>query len=273
MYKIGDFSKITQLTVKALRYYDQEEILKPSYRNEENGYRFYDDNDFKKARLILLLRKLQFSVAEIKDVVAGYENSSDLPYFLEEKKKIIEARIEEEKLLLKSIDLYINYDQEGDDHIEYIVSKQNIDDALIASIRYTGKYNDVGKYIGKLYSAVKGNVNGYPFSCYYDSEYREEADIELCLPTSKKINHEYIRVRELPAITALCTTHVGPYENLSMAYKAILDYAREHNLKCSVPSREIYVKGPGRIFKGNPNKYITKLVVPIEREDIHGKEN
>ena len=58
MYKISDFSKITKITVKALRYYDGENMLTPSYRDEENSYRYYDENDFEKAELIVLLRNL-----------------------------------------------------------------------------------------------------------------------------------------------------------------------------------------------------------------------
>lgn len=73
MYKIGDFSKITNITIKTLRYYDEENILKPSSRSAETGYRFYDGNDFKKARLIVLLRKLDFSISEIRDVLMSCE--------------------------------------------------------------------------------------------------------------------------------------------------------------------------------------------------------
>ena len=38
MYRISQFSKISGLTVKALRYYDQENILQPTFRNEDNGF-------------------------------------------------------------------------------------------------------------------------------------------------------------------------------------------------------------------------------------------
>ena len=69
MYKISQFSKISGLTVKALRYYDEANILKPSFRNEENQYRYYNDNDLKKALLIKKLRNLDFSIMEIKEVV------------------------------------------------------------------------------------------------------------------------------------------------------------------------------------------------------------
>ena len=50
MYKISQFSKISGLTVKALRYYDEENILKPSFRSEENQYRYYNDKDLKNIR-------------------------------------------------------------------------------------------------------------------------------------------------------------------------------------------------------------------------------
>ena len=66
MYKINQFSKISGLTVKALRYYDQEGILQPAFRNEENQYRYYNDDNLKKAQLIKYLRSLDFSIMEIK---------------------------------------------------------------------------------------------------------------------------------------------------------------------------------------------------------------
>jgi effector-binding domain-containing protein len=59
---------------------------------------------------------------------------------------------------------------------------------------------------------------------------------------------------------------VYSYETLNLAYKAVLDYAKEHSLECKLPSSEIYHKGPGMIFRGNPNKYVTEIVIPIEQE-------
>ena len=65
MYKINQFSKISGLTVKALRYYDQENILQPTFRNEDNQYRYYNEEDLKKSQLIKSLRSLDFSIMEI----------------------------------------------------------------------------------------------------------------------------------------------------------------------------------------------------------------
>ena len=65
MYRISQFSKISGLTVKALRYYDQENILQPTFRNEDNQYRYYNEEDHKKSQLIKSLRSLDFSIMEI----------------------------------------------------------------------------------------------------------------------------------------------------------------------------------------------------------------
>ena len=78
MYRISQFSKISGLTVKALRYYDEEGILKPSFRNGENQYRYYSDEDLKKARLISFLRSLDFSIMEIREIADTVENEAEL---------------------------------------------------------------------------------------------------------------------------------------------------------------------------------------------------
>ena len=244
MYRIGDFSRITSLTVKALRYYDEEGLLKPSYRDKDNLYRYYDD----------------------KDVLLNYSNESDLAYFLNEKKGMIEGKIKRERELVKKINLYIKPEFAGGEcmNMDYKVEIKEIPSVTVASIRFTGRYDSVGEYYGKIYRAVKGKSTGFPFNCYYDEEYKEEADIEICVPVSKGFSAPGVTVRTLPKIKAVCTLHKGPYEKLNLAYKAVLDYIEANGLKSSVPSREMYIKGPGMVFKGNPNNYETEIIIPVE---------
>lgn len=264
MYKISDFSKITNLTIKALRYYDEEKILIPSYRNNENSYRYYNEEDFQKAQIIVMLRTLDFSISEIKDVLANCNNTDDLSYYLEEKKCMIESKITMEKELIKKINLYIKPINMEDISMNYKIEVKEIAPMTVAAIRFKGKYSDVGTHIGKIYKAVKNNAAGAPFNCYYDAEYKEDADIELCVPTTRLIHDSSIIAKTLPAVKAICTTHTGSYDKLNLAYKALFDYANEHNINCLTPSREVYVKGPGMVFKGNENKYITEIIIPFE---------
>ena len=81
MYTISQFSKLCGLTVNALRYYDTEGLLKPSFRKAENQYRYYNDEDLKTAQMIQYLRSLEFTIMEIKDILDNNEGE-DLSYIL-----------------------------------------------------------------------------------------------------------------------------------------------------------------------------------------------
>ncbi len=265
MYKISQFSRITSLTVKTLRYYDEEGILKPSCR-AENNYRYYDDIDFQRARLVILLRDLDFSIAEMKEILTNCDTPKDLSYYLAEKQEMIAGQIKTGKELIQKIDLYLQPKEKGVGSMNYNIELKEYEALTVATLRFKGRYGDVGKYIGTIYKEAKGKASGAPFCCYYDSEYKEDADIEVCIPTKGLMTGTNVTSKQLPKIRAICTTHIGSYETLNFAYKALMDYAREHNLECLLPSREIYHKGPGMIFKGNPNKYETEIVVPIKQE-------
>jgi effector-binding domain-containing protein len=53
--------------------------------------------------------------------------------------------------------------------------------------------------------------------------------------------------------------HQGPYEELGRSYARVLQYVADHGYKGTLPSREVYLKGPGMIFKGNPKRYLTDI--------------
>lgn len=264
MYKISQFSKISGLTVKALRYYDETNILKPSFRNEENQYRYYNDNDLKKALLIKKLRNLDFSIMEIKEVVETFENENDLVYILQEKIKFIERNISKEKELIQKISLSTFSFDVTHKINDYLIEKKEIQKMLVASIRFTGRYSDLDKYVPILYKTVKNNKDGKHFNCYFDEECVENADIELCIPIKERIVDTNIECKILPKIKALHTIHYGGYDTLYLAYRAVFKYANEHNLEILTPIREIYIKSPGMIFKGNPDNYITEILFPYE---------
>jgi DNA-binding transcriptional MerR regulator len=263
MYKIGEFSKLTNITIKALRFYDEQGLLKPSQRSD-NNYRFYSEKDFEKAQLITLLKNLDFTIAEIKDTLNNCDSKEDLHYYLSEKKEFIINNMRKEYALIRELDRHLNVIIKEDNNLDYTIEIKKLEPVNVASIRFKGSYKDVGKYIGAIYKAVKGKAGGTPFNLYYDDEYKEIADIELCVPTKALVQSREVSSKQLPAIKAICTTHKGSYQTLNLAYKAIFDFAKEKGYECKLPSREIYIKGPGMIFKGNPEKYITEIVIPIE---------
>ena len=58
--------------------------------------------------------------------------------------------------------------------------------------------------------------------------------------------------------------HRGPYDQLGRSYAKILKQVEERKVKVALPTRELYVKGPGMIFKGNPKNYLTEILLPLQ---------
>jgi effector-binding domain-containing protein len=61
--------------------------------------------------------------------------------------------------------------------------------------------------------------------------------------------------------------HQGPYEDLKSVYPKVFEFLREKGYTAMLPTREIYLKGPGMILKGNPKRYLTEIHVIIGREE------
>ena len=73
-YKIGDFSRLTNISIRTLRYYDEIGILKPEYVDPYSGYRYYTDKNLDEVKSIVFLKNLSFSLEEIaqcKDSIAS----------------------------------------------------------------------------------------------------------------------------------------------------------------------------------------------------------
>ena len=152
--------------------------------------------------------------------------------------------------------------------MNYEIKIRDIEPVLAATLRFSGKHKEAGKHFPDIYKALKGQSSGSPFFCYYNKEYQETADIELCVPVSEKKELKGIIIKELPRIKAVSTVHTGSYETIRYAYQALTEYITEKKLETELPVREVYIKGPGMFFKGNPDKYITEIIIPLKEQSF-----
>lgn len=67
-YSIGDVAKMLNMTTRAIRFYDQKDLVKPESIGE-NGYRYYGEEQIQKLELINYLRELNFSIKQIKQLL------------------------------------------------------------------------------------------------------------------------------------------------------------------------------------------------------------
>jgi effector-binding domain-containing protein len=144
------------------------------------------------------------------------------------------------------------------------ISEQELKPVLVAGIRMKGRYCDIGQGLGTLCKRLGRHIAGKPLCLYYDGEFREDdANFEPCVPVRKSVQVEGVTVHELPAARCVTLIHRGPYEELSHSYARILKYVKDRGYRVTLPTREVYLKGPGMIFRGNPKKYLTEIQIPI----------
>ena len=268
MLSIGEFSKVTGLTVKTLRFYHDQGILVPSRVEPGSGYRFYSPTKVETARVIAALRELEFSIAEIAEILTQHDDDSDIVAFLESRKSALQTRMRNDRRMVKLLESIILHEKEAKSKMTstgYQVERKSVDSMIVASIRMRGKYSDSGKGFGKIGRKFGRFICGTPLMLCHDSEYREDdADFEVAMPIKKGESTDEITVQELPGGTCLSLMHLGPYEELSRSYEQIIKYAQEQGVEYTIPSRELYHKGPGMIFRGNPKKYLTEIQLMLK---------
>jgi DNA-binding transcriptional MerR regulator len=266
-FSIGEFSLITSMSIKTLRLYHQKGILVPAEVDASSGYRYYDEANCETANSIKVLKEFDFSLAEIKDLLDACNDESDMLVQLEAKLKQVESTIDQYRDISRSIESIIEFEKESamDKNREFEIEEKDLDTILIAGHRMRGRYQEIGKGLGLVCKKMGRHANGKPMTLYYDGEYKEDdADFEPCVPVRKGKDADGIMIRELKGGRCVSLIHKGSYETLRNSYKKLFGHINEKGYKTATPTREVYKKGPGLIFKGNPKNYLTEIQVMIE---------
>lgn len=267
MFSIGEFSRITGLTVKSLRLYHEKGILVPHTVDEITGYRHYDHRNVEQAYLIKQLREMEFSLEDIAEILSADAAPEDILKTFQNQKETLQDKIFHYNKAISALETVIKSEQEAQimsQEQAYEVTEKTVGDQLIAGIRFKGKYCDCGQYFGQMGRKLGWLISGSAFNLYYDPEYKEnDADIEACFPIRKEKAVDGVNIRTLPGGRCISLIHKGPYDQLGRSYEKILAYAKEKGYCLQTPSREIYLKGPGMIFKGNPKNYLTEIQIML----------
>ena len=263
MLKIGDFSKLSMLTVKALRFYEREGLLLPAKVDEWTGYRFYKTSQLEAAASIKALRQLDFSVDEIKD----YLNGKPVYDALQSKR----SELEQKKLDVSHKLSIIHYLLE-EKNMKYKAVIKEIPSCIVYSEeRLLGAYSEVSSLICdsaaeclRLNPGIECVKPDYSFCEYLDKEHKEK-DILVRYSqsvTRMGVGNDRIKFRSLPETKAICIYHKGLYDNLGEAYAYIFKYADENGYKIAGVARECYIDGIWN--KDNIDDWLTEIQLPVE---------
>lgn len=263
MIKIGEFSALSMLTVKALRFYEKEGLLIPAYVDQWSGYRFYDTAQLETAAAIKALRQLDFSVEEIK----AHLNGLPLRDVLGRKKA---------ELLEKQADIaaklsIINYLMEENNMKYQAVIKEIEPVCVYSEERVLSGYKDITALVLesaqeclRLNPEIECVKPDYGFCEYLDGQYIE-ANMRVRYSqavTKAGVGNERISFRVLPATKAVCIYHKGPYSRLGEAYAYLYRYAQENGCQIAGCHRECYIDGIWN--KDSEEDYLTEIQLPIK---------
>lgn len=269
MFKIGEFSKLTQVTVRMLRYYDETGLLKPAKIDSLTGYRMYSSEQILLLNKIIYLRDSGFNVAEIA-VILNNDNDSFIIEQLNKKYIEIEDSISALETKLKKIKVAKEELFTDKNEMHYNVLIKNIPSYFVLSLRKViPNYYAEGKLWKELSlfaNEHKVDISANCFSIYHDDDYREEnVDVELCVPVNKAVKVAApFCFRNVDAIeTMACMMVYGDFSNIKTAYLSLAVWLQENKqYKIQGPSRQIVHRGPWN--EENSKDYLTEIQIPLK---------
>src|SRR5262245_28288653 len=113
LFSIGEFSRVTGVTVKALRFYHDEGLLSPTFVDAQSGYRYYDPMLVERARVIVYLRSLEFPLDQIREILRHAGDDDQLLAAMDRHKAEIETRIRQLRGVVRSLNQFITEQREA----------------------------------------------------------------------------------------------------------------------------------------------------------------
>lgn len=268
MFKIGDFSRLTMVSIRMLRHYDEIGLLKPESIDNFTGYRFYSAEQIPTVNKIQLLKEMGFSLSEICGLMESNLSSKQLISLLENKKREIKDVIEIEQDKLLRVEGLIKFINREDINMKYDIAIKSIPAYKVISLREViSEYKAEGELWKKLHEYADNNnikVSAPFYAIYHDVGFKEsDVDVEITMCVNDKVKETSdIKVKELEAVHEMAIVfHKGPFEEMTSAYRALAIWMAESNYEMCGATRAIYHKG--HWCESNPENYLTEIQVPI----------
>lgn len=281
MFRIGEFSKLSRVSVRMLRHYDQLGLLTPSHTDTFTNYRYYTADQLPRLNRILALRDLGFSLEQIADMLDEDLSAEQLLGMLKLKRAEIEQQLQAEQDRMERLEARIHQMNQTSNANRYDILVREIEPQLVATLRevavdddrITYMFDELERYVDRFHA----RADRPPMSIYHDPEYREEdIDAEVVVPLKFAIpGTDAFRVVEMPRIPqAACLVHQGSYVTLYQAYNALLGWIELNGYRMKGPIREVYLSYsadglgfdlPPTYLTKKPGQFVTELQLEIEK--------
>ncbi len=267
-HTVGDFSRITHLSVKTLRHYHQVGLLEPVTVNPDTGYRYYSAEQIPTAQVIRRLRGLEMPVAEVKAVLSAPDAAARNSLIATHLDRL-EAELAQTRAAVDSLRNLLRRPGTA-----AAIEHRSVPDTAAAGIGQVIGIEDVLAWwqgaLGELHASVQAQdlrTTG-PFGGLYASELfqhgRGEATVFIPVEGSVRAIGRVVPI-VVPAAELAIVTHHGPLADDDLSYAELGSYVTTHEISIDGPMREYYLCG----LTDTPDqaKWRTEIGWPIFRAD------
>ncbi|MFE9786781.1 MerR family transcriptional regulator [Nocardia salmonicida] len=269
---IGEFARLTHLSVKTLRYYHEIELLEPVEVDAGTGYRRYSTDQVEQAHLIRRLRDLDMPLPEIRTVLAtadpGERDTALRAHLIR-----MEAALERTREVVASLRALLTAPAPPIE-VEYRI------EPAFTALTVTGRIERIaiadwcGTAFEQLYTTLlesgvdPGGVAGATYSNEFFTDDNGAVTAFVPLPPGAElVPTGAFAVVDFPARHFAVAVHVGPFEDFDRTYGALGSHVAEHGAALpDEPVRERYLVGPD--ITDNPADYRTEVCWPITEGEI-----
>jgi DNA-binding transcriptional MerR regulator/effector-binding domain-containing protein len=269
---VGDFSRITHLSVKTLRHYHEVGLLAPAAVNPGTGYRYYSPDQVPAAQVIRRLRDLEMPVGEVKAVLAA-DDAADRNALIAAHLDRLEAELAQTRAAVDSLRNLLQ-PPPGAPAIEH----RSVPAVRAAAITAVVDHGDVLAWwlgaLGELRATVRGQglrAAGPPGGVFASELFQHErGEATVFVPVEGPGDggvREIGRVTPvtIPAAELAVITHRGSLSDADLSYATLGSYATRHEISIDGPLREYYLSGVGEV--ADEAEWRTEIGWPIFRAD------
>ena len=268
MLRIGDFSRLAQVSVKTLRHYGRLGLLKPAWIDRYTGYRYYELDQLPRLNRILALKDLGFSLEQIAQVLNEGLPPAQLRGMLRLRQMELREHVQDELEQLERVEARLRQIEQEDTMPNYDVVVKKVGPQLVAGVRdMIPDYPQQGhlwQELGAYLTEHKITPTDPCLTVYYSDE--PSIDAEVCERLGSPAQPgERVQIHELPAVEMMASVvHHGPFTTIGEAYTAIIKWIEANGYRCVGPVREVYLQPAANASQSDPNT-VTEIQFPVEK--------
>ena len=271
MLKIGEFSKLSRVSVRMLRHYDEIGLLKPAVVDRFTDYRYYREDQLPTVGRITALKDMGFSLADIVRILEVYDDPEALERFFSQRQRELEELSDDTAHKLTLLDA-ARKRLRKEENMNYNITIKTLPDRYAATVRMTiPRYQDEGmvwQVLCRETDAMKLAPGDPDYCCvtFLDGEYKE-LNVEVEAQKTVKGRYpdtEHVKFRTLPAVTVASCIFRGPYSGIGEVYAALAAWIEANGYEYDGPMFNIYHVSPHETQ--DPQTFVTEACYPVRKK-------